>query len=130
MKRDDITIELVISELLRWGVRTSLFLMVLGTAICLGTGEYNALGNGEGLRTLTSDAAGFPTTLSALASGLIHLRGMALIVLGLALLVITPMLRVVASVVAFAIQKDRAYTLISLIVLLLVAMSFALGSVG
>ena len=129
MKRD-ITIELVISELLRWGVRTSLFLMVLGTAICLGTGEYNALGNGEGLRTLTSDAAGFPTTFSALASGLVHLRGMALIVLGLALLVITPMLRVVASVVAFAIQKDRAYTLISLIVLMLVAMSFALGSVG
>jgi uncharacterized membrane protein len=51
------------------------------------------------------------------------------VTLGLLLLVATPVLRVAVSMVAFALQHDRTYTVISALVLLVLLMAFLLGKV-
>ena len=130
-KHDPVTIEVVISEILRWGVRASLFLIVAGTLLCFAhSGDYGARGGTEeDLRALLAGGSVFPRSLSWLWDGLAHLRGAAVVVAGLGLLIATPVLRVLASVIAYAIEKDRVYTLISLAVLLMVILSFFLGGV-
>ena len=50
--------------------------------------------------------------------------------LGLLVLIATPVLRVAASVVLFAIQKDWTYTLITAVVLSLLVLSLVLGAAG
>jgi uncharacterized membrane protein len=128
-RRDNIGVELAISEILRWGVRCSLFLIVVGTLLCfLHTGEYG--NSAENLKKLLAmDSAG-ECSLAIVWSGILHLQGAAVIVAGLALLIATPIFRVVASIAAFAIVRDWVYVAISAAVLTLVAVSFALGSVG
>ena len=68
---------------------------------------------------------------SVAASLALLLLGMAfaesLIKPGLLLLICTPILRVAASIVIFALQRDRLYVVITAAVLTLVALSFALG---
>ena len=49
--------------------------------------------------------------------------------LGLLLLIATPILRVAVSLLGFALQRDRAYTMISAVVLLVLLISFLLGKV-
>jgi uncharacterized membrane protein len=127
-----VAIELVISEILRWGVRISLGLIVVGTILCfVHSGDYGARGGtAEDLRSLLAGGSTFPRTLAWLGSGLVHLRGAAIVVAGLALLIATPVIRVAATVVAFAIEKDRMYFYITLAVFLGVVLSFFLGAVG
>jgi uncharacterized membrane protein len=53
-----------------------------------------------------------------------------LVTAGLVLLIATPVLRVAASLVLFALERDRAYMLITAVVLLTLALSFILGRAG
>jgi uncharacterized membrane protein len=62
----------------------------------------------------------------AILTGLLQGRGLALVQLGIALLIATPVLRVVASVVSFARRRDWAFVLITLTVLTLLACSVLL----
>jgi len=128
--RDPVSVELIISEILRWGVRVSLGLILLGTALCfLHCGDYGASGGTpEDLHALITHGAQFPHTLGWIFGGLLALRGQAVLVAGLVLLISTPVLRVVAAIVAFTIYRDRAFAGISLLVLLLVITAFALGA--
>ncbi len=52
-----------------------------------------------------------------------HLNSEALIQLGLLFLIATPVARVVLAVVGFALEKDRLYTIVSLIVLAILVFS-------
>ena len=71
----------------------------------------------------------FPQTLSQVGVDLLALRPQAIIALGLLLLIATPVLRVAVSVVTFALEKDRKYVVITLIVLAILLFSiFYLGS--
>jgi uncharacterized membrane protein YfcA/uncharacterized membrane protein len=69
----------------------------------------------------------FPQTLSLLASELLVLRPQAVITLGLLLLIATPVVRVAVSIVAFALEGDRRYVVITSIVLLILLFSLFLG---
>ena len=51
-------------------------------------------------------------------------------VLGLMLLVATPVLRVAVSVIAFGLERDMRYVIITLIVLAILITSFLLGRGG
>jgi uncharacterized membrane protein len=53
-----------------------------------------------------------------------------LVTAGLVLLIVTPVLRVAASLVLFAVERDKIYTLVTAAVLLLLALSFILGKAG
>src|SRR5579884_1290972 len=69
----------------------------------------------------------FPETLSGLWAELLVLRPQAVITLGLLLLIATPVLRV--SVVAFALERDRRYVVITLGVLAILSVSiFVVGN--
>lgn len=65
--------------------------------------------------------------LSALPSALVNLDPAAYVSLGLIVLVATPFVRVVGSLVAFAVERDRAYVLITATVLVVMCASVLLG---
>src|SRR5690349_14819290 len=58
----------------------------------------------------------FPHTPSEIWRGFVRFQPQAVIMLGLLLLIATPVLRVAASVIIFAIEQDRRYVAITLIV--------------
>jgi uncharacterized membrane protein len=62
-------------------------------------------------------------TLSGIVRSAIHLESLGLIQFGLLLLIATPVARVALAVVGFALERDRLYTVVSLIVLLILAFS-------
>jgi uncharacterized membrane protein len=113
----------LISALLRWGVRGSLVLIVVGTLISFAFGAASR----QTVKQLTGESAAFPRSVSWLVDSLASGQGRAVIVLGLLLLIATPVLRVLVSLTVFARQGDRIYVLITATVLLLLALSFILG---
>lgn len=72
----------------------------------------------------------FPHTLPTLWAGLLALHPQAIIELGAVVLILTPFLRVAVSVVTFALERDRKYVVITLIVLIVLIISFLLGKAG
>src|SRR4051812_15141251 len=112
-----------ISALLRWGVRGSLVLIVFGTLISFTSGTASK----ETVSELTGETSAFPRSATWLAHALATGQGRGFIVLGLLLLIATPVLRVLLSLTVFAKQGDRIYVLITATVLGLLALSFILG---
>lgn len=71
----------------------------------------------------------FPFTLSQLALDLAQFRPQGIITLGLLLLIATPVLRVAVSIVTFVVERDRAYIVITWIVLAILLFSiFGVGT--
>ncbi len=72
----------------------------------------------------------FPHSFSALWTGLLSGSPLAIIVLGLLLLIATPVARVATSIVAFGLEHDRRYVIITCIVLaiLLYSIFFVSGT--
>ncbi|HEY4386349.1 MAG TPA: TSUP family transporter [Ktedonobacteraceae bacterium] len=74
---------------------------------------------------LTSDRTDiFPHTFGELWTGLLGLHPQAIIVAGLLLLIATPVLRVAISILAFALERDRRYVLITSLVFAILLFSF------
>lgn len=63
------------------------------------------------------------STLTGIIKSSFELQSRGIIMLGLILLILTPVARVIFSLLAFAIQKDYIYTAISAIVLLILLFS-------
>jgi uncharacterized membrane protein len=123
------TVELIISTLLRVGVVSSLSIVMVGTILSFAHhSEY--LSNPKALDHLTKPGAAFPHTLRDVAAGVLALRGQAIVVMGLILLIATPVMRVAVSVLAFIYQGDYKFTVITLIVLALLLASFLRGKTG
>jgi uncharacterized membrane protein len=121
--------EKAISGILRTGVAASLVLLVSGSVLSFAqAGGYGA--QASAVPHLSGAEGAFPRTARWLFSGLKHGNGQAVIVLGLLLLIATPVLRVAVSVLAFARERDRMYTIITALVLLLLLLSFELGMAG
>lgn len=100
----------LVSTVLIVGVVTSATLVALGFAGSLLVGwEGSLLGRPPAGRS-TTDFAG-------LGAGLAALRPIAIAQAGLLVLIATPVLRVTASVAAFAIEGDRLYAAITIAVL-------------
>lgn len=121
-------VELLISNLLRIGVVASLFVIVFGTALSfVHHPEY--LRSKQELARLTRPGAAFPQTPRQVWAGLRAMEGRAFVVLGLLLLVATPVMRVAVSVFAFVYERDAAFVIITAVVLTLLVVSFFLGRV-
>jgi len=115
--------ELVISHVLRGGVLLSAAIIVAG--VVLFYIRY--------LRTGGRDMhyQSFPHTLSALGVQLAQGRSAAVIMLGLLILLATPVLRVAVSIIAFALERDWIFTAITMFVLAVLLISFfVLGQGG
>lgn len=116
-------LELAISRLLRWGVITSLSIVIFGTILSfVHHPEYLH-------RARPEQPTEFPHTISEVLTGASQGRGQSIVFLGLFLLIATPVLRVAAAMIGFIWEGDKTYAIITSIVLALLILSFLLGRV-
>ncbi len=121
-------IELLISWLLLSGVVVSMATVLVGLVLMF-VQHPEFLRSAAELQRLAEPSAAFPHTLAQVARGVAAGSGQAITVLGLCLLVATPILRVAISVAGFAVQRDYIYTAITAAVLVVLLISFFLGKV-
>jgi uncharacterized membrane protein len=118
----DARIEEIVGNLLRAGVVTAAAVVAAGAVVFLirhgGERPQYAIFQGE-----PSELRSVGGIVGAAFTG----RGRGLIQLGLLLLVATPVARVIFSVIGFALEGDRAYVVITLIVLAVLLFSLAGG---
>jgi len=119
----------LLSNVLRGGVLASLGVILAGTLITfIRHPEY--VSSPQELGRLTQAGAAFPTTLRDVIAGLAELRGQAIVVLGLLILIATPVARVAVSILLFLEERDRTYAAITSIVLLLLILGFVVGTLA
>ncbi len=119
---NDERLEQILGNLLRAGV------MVSG-AVVLAGGILYLLRHGSGVphyRVFSGEPADL-RHVRGIASDALALQGRGLIQFGLLLLIATPVARVVFSLVGFAIQRDRTYVVVTLIVLAVLIYGLAVG---
>ncbi len=109
---DDQRIEIIIGTLLRTGV-------ILAAAVVFAGGILYLVRHGHEVPNFTT-FRGEPESLKSMADifhGVMALSAHAIIQFGLLLLIATPVARVLFSAIAFAIERDSMYVVITLIVL-------------
>lgn len=121
-KRSDQLIEHRVGTLLRGGVLLAAgFTALGGIALLLEHG-----GSTSNYRLFQGEPAGL-RTLGGIVSGVLRLDSRSVVQFGLILLIATPVARVLLSLVAFTVQRDRLYSVITAVVLVLLLFSFVLG---
>lgn len=121
--------EIWVSHLLRAGVIISLIVILIGTLITFWHHRDYMTGS-TSIKQLTGEGWTFPHDLRAVARSTLAGSGRGLVVTGLLILICTPVLRVALTLVIFLLERDRAYVILSAIVLTLLAISFMLGRAG
>ena len=119
---DDHRIEVILGNLLRFGVLLSAAVVLAGGCVYL---SHHAHEKAD-YRIFRGEPSEF-RTIPGIAQSVIHGRGGGLIQLGLLLLIATPIARVAFSIVGFALEHDRMYVAFTLIVLAILLYSL-LGS--
>lgn len=107
-------VELVIGKILRIGVITSAIVILIGIAL------YFMNGSGY-------TGTDFPRRFSDIFAGLASGKSYAVIMLGVFLLILTPVLRVVVSIYAFYKEHDNLYVIITTIVLVILMFAMFMG---
>lgn len=109
-------VEKIVGKLLRFGVITASLVVLLGGILFLaqngtqGRPDYHIF-KGEENDFITFDG---------IFKGLFTFKPMAIIQFGVLLLIITPILRIIFSLIAFILEKDKLYVVITLIVLVII----------
>lgn len=119
----DRNIQKIIGTLLRLGVVSASIISLVGGVIYLSV---------HGLNTMPDyhEFHGQPeayTQLSGIIEKAFSLNARGIMQLGVVVLILTPILRVVCSLFSFAIEKDRMYVVITLIVLCVILFSMFTG---
>ncbi|MBI5876373.1 MAG: DUF1634 domain-containing protein [Chloroflexi bacterium] len=127
-------IELFIAQLLRIGVLISFVIVLIGIVGVIVTDQtgYHTI-NLNDLDSIIAYRAGhpdFPNTVGDVLSGVLGFKPYAVISLGLLVLIAIPVVRVAVSIAAFMRQRDWLYVGITVFVLVMLLLSFALGEAG
>lgn len=117
-KWGDTDMELLLSKLLRYGVLVASAIVVAGCIVFLVKYGNTAPEYGK----FTGEPEQFKNVFDIVSSTL-SMSGRGLIEFGLLVLISIPVLRVGFSVVSFAIEKDKTYVYITLVVLVLLLFS-------
>lgn len=125
MKNDlkDKDIQLIIGNLLRYGVWIALSVAALGGVIYLTHHGQEAIHYGTFIEKDVTIFHLMEGMLHGIASG----SGPSIILLGVFLLFLTPILRILFSLVAFFIEKDYLYVSITLLVIGIICFSVFFG---
>ena len=114
----DQRLENMVGRLLRAGVLLSAAVVTVGGI------AYLALNHAARVSYRTFVAGGTDTrTVSGIAHSAFRLNSEGLMQAGLVLLILTPVARVVLAMAGFALERDRLYTVVSFIVLAILAFS-------
>jgi uncharacterized membrane protein len=115
---DDRRLETIIGNLLRAGV------LLAATVVFAGGALYLIRHHADHVDYHQFSAGPAAThSFHGILESTAHLNSQALIQFGLLLLIATPVARVALAIVGFALEKDRLYAVISLIVLAILAFS-------
>ncbi|MDA4121705.1 MAG: DUF1634 domain-containing protein [Thaumarchaeota archaeon] len=119
-------LNVIVSLVLKYGVLTSAVLLVAGLSLFL---AERPAGLPASISQLISTNYGRPTLdLGQIFSGAVHGQPIFVIQLGLVVLLATPIARVLASVLIFAVERDKIYVAITLVVLAILLLSlFVVG---
>ncbi len=120
-------VDLAISRLLRAGVLLSISIIATGLVVTFAH-HPDYVSSRPALGSLTAGEDQFPHTVRNVIRGVLDGRGQAITSLGLLLLIATPVARVALSIAIFVVERDRLYVMITTLVLLLLILSFVLGS--
>ncbi|MFZ0392307.1 MAG: DUF1634 domain-containing protein [Terracidiphilus sp.] len=115
---DDRRLETVMGNLLRAGVLLAAAIVFAGGILYLA--EFHAAR--VDFRTFSQESASL-RNISGIFVSAFHLHSRGVIQLGLLLLIATPVARVVFAVIGFHLERDRMYTIVSLIVLAVLVFS-------
>jgi uncharacterized membrane protein len=118
-----------ISSLLRIGVLLAIVTVLTGLLLTFFHHPHYVSSRTD-LGRLTDPDAQYPHGLGDVFRGVRELHGQAVVMLGLLLLIATPVARVAFSIAAFAVARDGLYVWITTLVLLLLLLSFVLGAGG
>jgi len=120
-------VDTAISTLLRVGVISSVTVIAIGLVMTfVHHPEY--VTSAQSLHELTEARAQYPNHVLGVIDGVRELRGQAIVMAGLLLLIATPIARVAFSVIAFIVERDRVYVCITILVLALLLASLAAGA--
>ena len=117
-KMTDYDVEQLIGQVLRYGVLISGVVAIIGGILYL----YQ---KGSGLphyTTFNGEPAGY-TTLTGIFKGLMGGSATEIIQLGVVVMIATPILRIIFSLVSFIVERDKLYIVITLIVLAIITFS-------
>ncbi|KIL38343.1 membrane protein [Gordoniibacillus kamchatkensis] len=114
-EKDVSDVELAVSRWLRIGVYVSATVIIFGLILFFVRGSSGYQGDA------------YPNSLPDIVRGIMALRPYAVIMLGIILLILTPVLRVAISVWVFKREGDKLYVGITSIVLVILIVSFLLG---
>ena len=109
---DDRRIELMLGNLLRFGVVLAASVVLFGAVVYLVRHGHET----ANFSVFRGEAAAL-RSLPAVVAGALQLQGKSIIQFGLLLLIATPVARVVFSAIGFTIERDYMYVVLTLIVL-------------
>jgi uncharacterized membrane protein len=121
--------ETLISRLLRTGVAASAALVVIGLLLMFRHHPTYRSSHTE-LAALLSSSAEYPHTVRGVVASALAGHGQGIAMLGLLLLIATPVARVVVSIFIFLRARNVRFVVITATVLLLLVTSFVLGAAG
>lgn len=121
--------ETLISRLLRTGVAASAALVVTGMLLLFQHHPTYRSSHTE-LANLTSAAVEYPHRVRDVLASAFAGQGEGIAMLGLLLLIATPVARVLVSIFIFVRERDPRFIAITATVLLLLLTSFVLGTAG
>jgi uncharacterized membrane protein len=113
----DADMQAIIGWVLRIGVIVSISIVAFGGIVYLSRHSTELPDHGK--FTPLPDFVQLP----GIIGGIIDFHGRSIIQAGIILLIATPILRIIFSVISFALEKDRLYVCISLLVLLIIFIS-------
>ena len=123
-------VEVVISLVLRIGVIVSVVVIAAGLGLMFARhGAYLPVRGHFSYHRLTSRSTPFPHSFSSLGRSIASGQGRGIIVLGVLILILTPVVRVAVGVLSFVYEKDPPMALVTLYVLAVLVGSFFLAGV-
>ena len=117
-------LETVISYLLIIGVITSVIFEVVGIALYFGA--YGNVQVSQSQNVFISGEDFFAFIIAKIQSLFISENAVLFMTIGIIILILTPYVRAIASVIYFAWERNRKYVLITLFVLIVLTVSLAL----
>ena len=121
----DRDMQVIIGWVLRLGVIVSISIVFIGGVIYLWRHGHEVADHRQ-----FKGVPEFVSTVGGVFHGVFTIRGRAIIQLGIALLIATPILRVIFSAIGFVLEKDKMYVFISLLVLAIIFASMLTGHAG
>ncbi|HSP14010.1 MAG TPA: DUF1634 domain-containing protein [Thermoanaerobaculia bacterium] len=119
--------ETIISAILRIGVLLSIALITFGVTVTF-VHHHDYFSSRPALGQLIDAHQNYTASLGAVLQGTREMRGQSIIMLGVLVLIATPVLRVAASIALFFAEHDAPYVAITSVVLLLLLLSFMIGA--